>query len=252
MLTPYISTRDCRPWSKYEVVKSSSLNPSRRTSNYILLDYVQLLAPFFRSFYHTYPYIYRLFNLSHIPHPSIMKTANGTYAQSCQESKFTEESSSKPWERTRIQESTQCSLSIQCSASNYLPLWIVLRMTNVTDSTIEAGCWYWVGDWWWQKWGPHSVLPIIGLWSIQLGSPTGVCSSKPGAMGPVMTHYQGSIAKQIQVSRHCHCMLSAYKFPKFCCCNRTTTAQMTNGNPPQQIIRVWPCTIHPGAAATPF
>jgi len=139
LTTSYIATADCRPRYKYEPLKSSLLKPSRRASNCILLDYVQLLAPFILIFYCTSSCIYCLYTLSHIPQLSIFIAANGTYAQPGEESLFTEESRSTPRESTRIRESNQSSFPIKCLPSNYLPSCIILQMTNIADFINEAG-----------------------------------------------------------------------------------------------------------------
>jgi len=74
-----------------------------------------------------------------MPQLSIFITANGTYAQPGEKSLFTEESRSTPRESTHIQESSQSSLPIKCLPFNYLPLCIVLRMTNIPDFIDESG-----------------------------------------------------------------------------------------------------------------
>ena len=99
---------------------------------------MQLLAPFIPLFYCTKPCIHCLYTLSHIPQLSICITANGTYAQPGEESLFTEEPRSTPWESTRIDESSQSSFPIKCLPFSYLPLWIILRMTNIPNSVLTT------------------------------------------------------------------------------------------------------------------
>jgi hypothetical protein len=131
-----------------------------------------------------------------------------------------------------------------------LPLCIVLRMTTVPEFIIEVGWWYRSGVHWWRKWTHRSVHLIVWHWRRRFGSPKGSRLSRPGAPGQVVTNYKGSTAKDTEPCRYCYCLPSASKFPKSTWGNGTTTAQMPKLNPPQQIIRVWPCTIHQGAAAT--
>jgi len=177
-------------------------------------------------------------------------TANWTYAQPGEKSLFTEESGCTPRESTRIQESSQSSLSIKCLPSNYLLFGIVLRMTNLPVCINESGWRDLSGDWWWWQW-PHWLIHLI-IWHRrrQFGSSTGGPSSWSGATGQVIMHYKGSTAKEMEPCWYCHCMPSASKFPKSACGNGTTTAQMPNVIPPQQSIRAELCNIRLGTGAS--
>ena len=63
---------------------------------YILLMYVQPLAPFFILFHCTESNMYCIYTLFHIPQLSVFITTHGTYAQPGEESLFPEQSSSTP------------------------------------------------------------------------------------------------------------------------------------------------------------
>jgi hypothetical protein len=115
--TLYIPTLDSPPLNKYVPLMSFLLNPSRCALNCILLDYVQLPAPFCQIFYCTESYIHCSYILSHIPQLSVIIIPNGTYTQPGEESQFTEESRSTPWESSGIQEGSKSSLSIKCLLS---------------------------------------------------------------------------------------------------------------------------------------
>jgi len=91
---------------------------------------------------------------------------------------------------------------------------------------------------------------IVQHWRTRFRSPTGGPASRPGTPGQVMTNYQGSTGRETDPCRDWHCTPSASKLPTSSCGNGTTTAQTPKVNPPQHIIQVWQCTIHPGAAAT--
>ena len=127
---------------------------------------------------------------------------------------------------------------------------IVLRMTNVSDCIIEVGWWYRSGAQWWRKLRPQRVHLVVWHQRRRFRSPIAGPASRPGAPGQVVTNYKGSIAKETELCQYCYCTPSASKSPKCSWGNGATTAQIPKVNPPQQIIRVWPCTIHPGAAAT--
>jgi len=127
---------------------------------------------------------------------------------------------------------------------------IMLWMTNVADFIIEAGWWYWSGDQWWWKWWPCRVHHIVRDRRRQFGSQTGGPAFRPGTPGQVVQSNKGSTANKTEPCQYCYWMPSASKFPKSSWGNGTITAQTLKVNPPQQIIWLWLCTIHPGAAAT--
>jgi len=84
----------------------------------------------------------------------------------------------------------------------------------------------------------------------RFGPSTGGPASRSGVPGQVITHYKGSTAKETDLCRYCHCTPSASKFPTSTCDNGTTTSQTLKVIPPQQIIRVWLCTICPRTGAS--
>jgi hypothetical protein len=92
LTTSEMATLNCRLQYKSEPLKSFLINPSTRFSNYIILDYVQLLAALFLLFYCTEFYIYCLYILSRIPPLSIFITANAMYTQPGEEQPVTKKS----------------------------------------------------------------------------------------------------------------------------------------------------------------
>ena len=146
--------------------------------------------------------------------------------------------------------------NLRCPSNVSLPnifhhaLYIMSRMTNVPDVLIQAGWRYRSGDRWWWEWGPRTVHLSVRHRRRRSGSPTGAPASRPGTPGQVITNYKGSTANEPEPCWYCHCMSSAFKFSKSSRGNGATTAQRPKVNPPQHIIRVWCCNIHPGAAAT--
>jgi len=129
-------------------------------------------------------------------------------------------------------------------------LCIVLRMTNVPDFIIEAGWRYQSGAQLWQNWRPCRVHLVVRDRTKTFGSATGGPASRSGTPGWVVTKYKGSTTKDVAPWRYCYFTPSTSKIPKSRWGNGTTTAPMPKVNPSQQIIRVWPCNIHPGAATT--
>jgi len=249
MTTSYIATLDCCLSYNNEPPKSSLLNPSRRPSNHILLNYVQLLAPSFLLLYCTQSFINCLYIVSHIPQLSIFITADETYAQPGEESLFPEESRSTPWESTCIEESSPSSSSIQSLPRNYLALCIVLLMTSVHDWITDAGWQYRSADRWWPKRVPREVyLIVLHQWR-RSWSPTGGPGSRPGMQAQVIMNYMCPTARDTELCEYFYCTTSASKFLKSSWRNGTTTAETPKVNPPQQIIQVWPWIIHPGTAA---
>ena len=177
-------------------------------------------------------FTYRLYTLSHIPQLSIFIIANGTSTKRGENSLFTELTRCAPSESSRIQESSQSSLSIKCWPANYLPSCLVMLMTNVPNR-INVTAWHYhsVDQWWW-KWGqPRLHLIIRHRWR-WFGSPPRGPTSRLGVLGEVVINYNSSSAKETEQCQYCPCMPSASTFPKSSCGNRTTTAQLLKVNPP--------------------
>ena len=137
------------------------------------------------------------------------------------------------------------SLVIKCLSSNYLPICILLQITNIPDLISESGWLDWSGDRGWRKWGYRRVPHIIWHVRRRFGSSTGGPSSRSGVPGQVIKHYKDSTAKEPEPCRYRHCTPSTSNFPKSTCSNGTTTAQPPIVIPPQIIIWPWPCTIRP-------
>ena len=131
----------------------------------------------------------------------------------------------------------------------YCTLCIVLWMRNIPDFINEVWWWYrWGAQWLW-KWRPRRAYVIVKYWSRRFWSLTGGPASRPGAPEEVVVNYKGNSTKGMDPCGYCYCTLFAFKFPKSSWFIGTTTAQTPNSNPPQQILQVWPWSIHPGTTA---
>jgi len=120
-----------------------------------------IYATHFPLFDCTESWILGLFTVIYVLKCSILNSSNGTDTQQGEESLFTKELWSTPWEITRIHEKGKSALAIKSLPSNLLQVNIIMQITTVSDLMSEEGWCCRSGDWRWPRFGHWSVHTVI-------------------------------------------------------------------------------------------